>query len=710
MLSMSVKSRAITKLLIANRGEIAVRIMRTAKRMGIATVAVFSDPDRRALHVDMADEAIAIGGCTPLESYLSIEKILTACRRAGADAVHPGYGFLSENAEFARACSKAGIRFVGPSPEAIDAMGNKSRAKELMHAAGVPVLPGYQGQEQSLGFLADRAEEIGFPVMIKAAAGGGGRGLRLASTPGELHDLLTAARAESERAFGSGELLLERALSGARHVEVQVFGDTHGNVIHLGERDCSIQRRHQKVLEESPCPQVSASLRDEMGSCAVRAAKAINYVGAGTIEFLLDKDDRFYFLEMNTRLQVEHPVTESITALDLVEWQLRVANGEPLPLSQADVSLQGHAIEARLYAEDPDDQFRPQVGEILKFCAPTDQWLRVDHGLNQIDAVSPYYDAMLAKIIAVGENRDAARRRLQQALQNLVIFGVKTNRRFLLDCISKPAYVSGDFDTGFIEKNFAGPAGAPGKGGHELKAALIAAAILVLNGTGNKKRFGDDELFGWASNADMHTLMRLSLNGKSILPLALRFAGDHQAGRQPLRLIFSASSSERLPTTTTVNLEGEHVLEVVSITDGVIKCLLDDELHSANYVMDGDAVHVSIAGADLVARDVLFSSSRTTDTVSDGNMIAPSNGLIVSMNVQVGDEVVIGTPLFTLEAMKLLQTISAPVSGRIASVFARAGQQVKAKQLIIQIAGAEPDADAGEANSKGTREFSKALI
>lgn len=445
---------AISKILVANRGEIACRIMRTAKRMGIETVAVYSEADANAPHRKMADEAVAIGPSPALESYLAIDKIINATRSSGADAVHPGYGFLSENADFATACREAGLIFIGPSADAITLMGNKAEAKRYMKKAGVPCIPGYEGEDQSDAAFDTAAQDIGFPVMVKAAAGGGGRGMRLVSKPEKLIKALTAARSEAERSFGSAELILEKAILEPRHIEIQVFADNHRNVVHMGERDCSIQRRHQKVIEEAPSPAVSEDLRDRMGETAAAATKAIGYSGAGTFEFLLSQDKDFYFLEMNTRLQVEHPVTECITGLDLVEWQLRVAAGEPLPRTQEQISFRGHAIEARLYSEDPYKGFLPKTGVLSNWQQAEGPGIRTDHGLESGFEVSPYYDAMIAKVIGYGEDRETARKRLHSALRNTVEEGLTTNRRFLMSCLSHETFMDGNATTAFIETHF----------------------------------------------------------------------------------------------------------------------------------------------------------------------------------------------------------------------------------------------------------------
>ena len=443
----------IRSVLIANRGEIACRIARTAAAMGIRTVAVYSDADAGAPHVRACDAAVRIGPPPVAESYLNIAAIIDAGKQAGADAVHPGYGFLSENASFAEACVAAGLTFVGPPASAIAAMGNKAAAKARMEAAGVPVVPGWRGADQSDGTLLEAARRIGLPVMVKAAAGGGGRGMRLVTDDAALEAAIKGARNEAASAFGSGELLLEKAVTDARHVEVQIFADTHGTVIHLGERDCSVQRRHQKVIEEAPSPAVPAELRARMGAAAVAAAKAVNYVGAGTVEFLLGGDGAFYFLEMNTRLQVEHPVTEAVTGLDLVEWQFRIADGEPLPLRQEQVALRSHAIEVRLYAEDPARNFLPQSGSVVAWRKPPG--VRTDAGIESGQAISPWYDPLLAKIIAHGATREEARAKLIAALERTVLLGLPTNRRFLIDLLSHSDFAAGKATTGFIGQHFA---------------------------------------------------------------------------------------------------------------------------------------------------------------------------------------------------------------------------------------------------------------
>src|SRR6202163_1468276 len=444
----SMKATVFHKILIANRGEIARRITRTARRLGYGVVAVYSDAGRDALHVRSADQAIRIGEALPAQSYLRIDAIIAATKAIGADAIHPGYGFLAENEAFARACRDAGLVFIGPSPDAIKAMGNKAGAKAIMQAAGVPCVPGYQGADQNDAAVLAEAKKIGFPVMIKAVAGGGGRGMRQVADAATFPDLLRSARSEAQGAFGDPTVILERAIADPRHIEIQVFGDRYGHAVHLGERDCSVQRRHQKLIEEAPSPAVSPELRSRMGAVAVNAIKSIGYEGAGTLEFLLDRDGQFYFMEMNTRLQVEHPVTEAITGLDLVELQLRVAGGEPLGLAQDDVKFSGHAIEVRLCAEDVARDFMPQSGRMALWQMPRE--IRVEHALQSGSEIPPFYDSMIAKIVGSGATRDEARRKLICGIEQSVALGVTTNQAFLASCLRHPAFAAGEATTAFI--------------------------------------------------------------------------------------------------------------------------------------------------------------------------------------------------------------------------------------------------------------------
>ncbi len=464
------------KILIANRGEIARRIMRTARRLGHGVVAVYSDADAEALHVREADQAVRIGEALPAQSYLRIEAMVAAARASGADAVHPGYGFLAENAGLAQACRDAGLVFIGPSPEAIRAMGNKAGAKQIMQAAGVPCVPGYQGADQSDAAVLTEAGKIGFPVMIKAVAGGGGRGMRLVRDAASFADALRSARSEAASAFGDATVILERAIVDPRHIEIQVFGDRHGNAVHLGERDCSVQRRHQKLIEEAPSPAVSPELRARMGAVAVKAVKSIGYEGAGTLEFLLDRSGAFYFMEMNTRLQVEHPVTEAITGLDLVELQLRVAGGEPLGLQQNDITFSGHAIEVRLCSEDASHDFMPQSGRMALWQVP--DGIRVEHALQSGSEIPPFYDSMIAKLISHGSTRDEARGKLICGLDQTKAFGVTTNQAFLIACLRHPAFASGEATTAFIGR-YGDELRAPGKDASAPHAALAALLLDV---------------------------------------------------------------------------------------------------------------------------------------------------------------------------------------------------------------------------------------
>src|SRR5215470_1044243 len=449
-----------SSVLIANRGEIAVRIARTAARLGMRTVGVYSEADAGSLHTRVCNDAILIGPAPPAESYLAIEKLIDAARRSGAQCVHPGYGFLSENAQFADACAKAGVVFVGPPPAAIRAMALKDHAKSLMERAGVPVVPGYHGGQQTAAFLKRKAYEIGYPVLIKAVAGGGGRGMRRVDKHAEFEDGLAAAQREAMAAFGDARVLIEKYVEAPRHIEIQVFADRNGNVIHLGERDCSLQRRHQKVMEEAPAPGMTAALRAEIGAAAVAAARAVGYVGAGTIEFIADgstglRSGAFWFMEMNTRLQVEHPVTEAVTGLDLVEWQLRIAAGQPLPLGQADVPIMGHAVEARVYAEDPAHGFLPSPGRVVALELPAGEGIRIDTGVAPGDVVPPDYDSMIAKIIAQAPTRDEALVRLAAALRSVVVAGPRVNTSFLRALVEHPEFRDGHFDTGFIDRHLA---------------------------------------------------------------------------------------------------------------------------------------------------------------------------------------------------------------------------------------------------------------
>ncbi|WP_445535766.1 acetyl/propionyl/methylcrotonyl-CoA carboxylase subunit alpha [Acinetobacter sp. G18] len=641
-----------SKLLIANRGEIAVRVMQTAKAMGYQTVAVYSDADRNARHVQEADEAVYIGASKVSESYLSIAKIIDACKKTGADAVHPGYGFLSENTNFAQACIDNQITFIGPTASAIELMGSKRLSKIAMIEAGVPCVPGYEGDRQDLEYLAGQAEQVGFPIMVKASAGGGGRGMRLVQQSSELIEALQTARSEAENAFGSGELILEKAVIAPRHVEIQVFGDTHGNYVYLFERDCSIQRRHQKVVEEAPCPVMTSELRKQMGEAAVAAAKACAYVGAGTVEFLLDASGAFYFLEMNTRLQVEHPVTELITGLDLVEWQLRVANGEQLPLQQHELMLNGHAIEVRLYAEDPRQDFLPQTGKVLRWQPATLPNVRIDHGMLATDEVSPFYDPMVAKVIAYGKTREDAIRLLARAVDDCVLLGVNSNKQFLVNLLRHPVVVAGDTNTAFIQQHFLNDSSLH-KQVLSLETLAIAAALFSQsNGTAV-----------WQTGLGV--------------PLPLKLKYDDQQ----IQLLLSSVNN----TFTAQFCDQTVCIEVLERTPDYLVYLINGVRRRVQCVLDGDQLYLDRENGNVAIRNVTYAAPETVDAAGDGKIRAPMDGAVVNILVNQGDQVVKGQTLLVLEAMKIQQQIKADVDGIIEEVLGQQGQQVKKRQMLFSI-------------------------
>jgi len=668
---MSASSRPFHTLLVANRGEIAVRIMRTARRLGLGTVAVYSEADRNSPHVAFADRAACIGAAAPRASYLNIPAILAAAQAAGADAIHPGYGFLAENAEFAEAVTAAGLVFVGPPVGAIRAMGNKAEAKRLMLAADMPCVPGYQGAAQDDATLLAEAARIGFPLMVKAAAGGGGRGMRLVREASALPAALASARSEAAAAFGSDELILERAVITPRHVEIQVFADTHGNVIHLGERDCSVQRRHQKVIEEAPSPAVSPVLRARMGEAAVRAARAIGYVGAGTMEFLLDAQGSFYFMEMNTRLQVEHAVTEAITGFDLVDWQLRVAAGEALPVAQDDVTFDGHAIEVRLTAEDVPAGFLPQGGPVLRWRVPeAGRDVRVDHALEAGGAIPTHYDSMVAKLVAHGRTREEARRKLLRAVEDCVLLGVPTNQPFLAACLASAAFAGNDVHTGFVDTHMQAalqPA--------EVPRHVLAGAAMAVSGLLAKDR--PAALSRAASTVVLHA------DGKS-WEAGVRAAAEGwdvtvnprgESGAVPLHVRVLRTD----PAAGTALIE----------CDGVAWPLV----HAA----DEQALHLFQDG-----RGWRFARHdprrRNAGGEATGTLAAPLTARIVAVNVAEGDRVEAGQPLVILEAMKMEHTLAAPFAGVVAELSARAGGQATAGSLLVRVeARKDDDSDsAGE--------------
>ncbi|MFJ5237175.1 acetyl/propionyl/methylcrotonyl-CoA carboxylase subunit alpha [Pseudomonas neuropathica] len=650
---------AIHKILIANRGEIACRIQRTAQALGYRTVAVFSDADADALHVQMADQAVRIGPPPVQQSYLNIPAILDAARRSGADAIHPGYGFLSENAEFARACEQAGLTFIGPSVEAIELMGSKRQSKIAMLEAGVPCIAGYQGAEQDDATLLREAERIGYPLMIKASAGGGGRGMRLLQNAADLPAQLRTARSEALNAFGSDELILEQALIEPRHVEVQLFGDQHGNLIYLGERDCSIQRRHQKVIEEAPCPVMTAELRQAMGEAALKAGRAVNYVGAGTVEFLLDTRGQFYFLEMNTRLQVEHPVTELITGLDLVAWQLLVAEGQPLPLTQDQVQLNGHAMEVRLYAEDPAQDFLPQTGRVQAWEPALQHGTRIDHGLLEGQSVSPFYDPMLGKLIAWGATREEARRKLLRAVQDTVLLGVQSNQRLLVSLLQHPQFISGDFSSALIARHFSDQ---PCLHRYAPDAEDLAIAAVLFYQTGALCHRAP--LTGWRNNAGVPLNYRLGLDDQNWTVQLL--AQAHGA--------FNVQIAER---TLELKLIDHNAQSVTLEVDGL------RQRHT--YRLNDEQLWLFCHPGSLHLEDRTHAVIDSQTSVSSGTLKAPMDGAIVDVLVSEGSPVSKGQLLVVLEAMKMEHPLKAGIDGVLKRVQVKVGDQVKNRQVLLQV-------------------------
>jgi len=645
--------KPIDTLLVANRGEIACRVMRTAKAMGIRTVAVHSAIDAAARHVREADLAVNLGGAKPAESYLLVDKIIAAAKASGAQAIHPGYGFLSENAGFARAIEEAGLIFLGPPAAAIDAMGSKSAAKALMEAAGVPLVPGYHGEHQDYETFRASAEVIGYPVLLKAAAGGGGKGMKVVEREAELVEALASAQREAQSSFGDSRMLVEKYVLKPRHVEIQVFADQHGHCLYLNERDCSIQRRHQKVVEEAPAPGLSPELRRAMGEAAVKAAQAIGYVGAGTVEFLLDERGDFFFMEMNTRLQVEHPVTELITGLDLVAWQIRVARGEALPISQAEVPLNGHAIEVRLYAEDPDNDFLPATGTLKLYReAHAGPGRRVDSGVSEGDEVSPFYDPMLGKLIAWGENREEARLRLLAMLKETCVGGVRTNLAFLTRVLSHPAFANAELDTGFIPRHEAQLLPAPG----ELPGEFwqLAAEAFVQSEASLQRH--DDFHSPWATRNGL----RLGLPAETDLHLSCH--GE----RQVVRLRHASASS--------VRLQGE-VLQVEH--DGL------RQQHLA--IRRGDTLYLHYAGELRSIQRVDPIAEVEASHQHHGGLSAPMNGSIVRVLVEAGQTVEAGTALVVLEAMKMEHSIRAPHAGTVKALYCGEGEMVSEGTVLVEL-------------------------
>ncbi|MEN4952112.1 acetyl/propionyl/methylcrotonyl-CoA carboxylase subunit alpha [Stenotrophomonas sp. TWI819] len=658
-----------TKILIANRGEIACRVIATCQRLGIATVAVYSDADRNARHVRLADEAIAIGPAPARESYLRGDAILEAARRTGAQAIHPGYGFLSENAGFAQACAEAGIVFIGPSAAAIRAMGDKSAAKALMQQAGVPLTPGYHGDEQIPEFLRKQADSIGYPVLIKASAGGGGKGMRRVDDSATFTEALASCQREAQSAFGNAHVLVEKYVERPRHIEIQVFGDSHGNVVYLFERDCSVQRRHQKVLEEAPAPGMTPERRAAMGKAAVDAARAVNYVGAGTVEFIAGPDGDFYFMEMNTRLQVEHPVTECITGTDLVEWQLRVASGEPLPLQQDQLQIRGHALEARLYAEDADRGFLPSTGTLRHLRLPANTaHVRVDAGVEQGDAITPFYDPMIAKLIVWDVDRDAALRRMQQALAECEVVGVTTNAAFLRRLVMTDSFTQAKLDTALIEREQAALAPNDGDSDPALWALAAIAGVATSEAASRDARDPHSPWQaqdGWRLGAAAARALTLEHRG------AQRSVAVQGAGAQ-----------------WTVHMEGNALQGSGRLAGDALRVQIGEQLHRATVIRDGNELY--LFGSEGVQRFTLHDPvSEADQSVADaGSLVAPMPGRIVATLVAPGTAVKRGAPLLVLEAMKMEHTLQAPADGTVQGYRVKAGDQVGDGAVLVDFEAA----------------------
>ncbi len=663
-----VQYRRFRTLLIANRGEIAVRVIRTAKAMGLRTVAVYSEADRDAMHVAMADEAVLLGPARARDSYLNIERVIEAARQSGAEAVHPGYGFLSENAEFAQACADAGLVFVGPTAAMMTAMGSKSGSKELMEKAGVPLVPGYHGEAQDEATLAKAADKVGFPVLVKASAGGGGRGMRIVRSAGELAAAITSAKREAKAAFGDDRMLIEKFVDNPRHIEVQIIGDSHGNLLSLFERECTLQRRHQKVIEEAPSPTLDAAGREAVCAAARKAAAAVNYVGAGTIEFVSD-GKQVFFIEMNTRLQVEHPVTELITGIDLVEWQLRVAFGEKLPLTQSQITLNGHAIEARVYAENPHKNFMPSAGRIRTWRTPAElSGLRIDAGYRAGDTVSPHYDAMLAKVIAWAPTRDAAIERLNRGLEDTDVRGIVTNIPFLSALVTHPQVRANAIDTGFIERELKNLTPAPAAVG-DLELCAAVAAIL-----------GEEAK---AAEAEAHSPWRSS----GWMPVGRRqrvFAFRHgKEAEQKITLQYGSG-----PATLTVGGR-ELVMGFAAAEGGGFDLTLEGMKSHFVADIDGHELYLRTRNGRFDLHWVDPFGGDDEEQVGEDKIVAPLPGTVVALLAEVGARLEKGAPILTLEVMKMEQTLRAPFAGVLKAIKCKVGDIVGEG---VELAEVEPTA------------------
>ncbi|MEN9760553.1 MAG: acetyl/propionyl-CoA carboxylase, alpha subunit protein [Pseudomonadota bacterium] len=681
------------KILIANRGEIACRVAATARRLGIRTVAVYSDADAQARHVRACDEAWRLGPAPARESYLCGDRILAIALETGAQAIHPGYGFLSENEVFAQQVIDAGLVFIGPPPSAIAAMGSKSAAKALMAQAGVPLVPGYHGDEQDPGYLRGQADAIGYPVLIKASAGGGGKGMRIVRSADEFEASLASCKREAANAFGDDHVLIERYLDRPRHIEIQVFADTHGQCVYLFERDCSVQRRHQKVIEEAPAPGMSPERRAAMGEAAVAAARAVGYAGAGTVEFIAEQDGRFFFMEMNTRLQVEHPVTEMITGLDLVEWQLRVAAGEALPLSQQQLRLNGHAIEARLYAENPMRGFLPSIGDLVHLRLPQAVHfsvgqtasgepapVRIDAGVVQGDAITPHYDPMIAKLITWAPDRDQARARLAAALHQVEVVGLATNAAFLARLMHSPRFAAAELDTGLIEHDREFLLASPAACGLT-ECTLAAAACLLAEresaeqaGAANGWRDPWSDLSGWRLNTHASRVLHLQ-DGERIHELILDYAGDS----------FTVRLGDQSTCLTQVRRDA---------ASGRVCCLVGSQAHQVSAVIQGVSVHCFENGRQFTLRQV--SAAETVDDEAQAGhagLAAPMPGKVIAHLVEAGARVSAGQALVVIEAMKMEHVIAAPHAGRVAEFAYGVGEQVAEGAALVRLeaeSGAKP--------------------